>query len=328
MKRWPILALLALAPGCTRSTSDANANEPLPVVDLPPEPPSVIPSEPAPAPKPIPAPALAVAAPTQAPAAPTADAFRWEIEAPGAAGKLSQKPGSPPGTCELSWYSERTRQVVWTSKRCLGTRDDLFFVAPDGRRVLTLHPAVEGARWQELPVAELSRVGERVSEVTAEQAFSGNTGLAPTSGKLVWLHGVGDLPGPKPALTPEGEAVAFTRIDGQMMKIDFDGHLFRVDINPAPPPEPSMPEAADAPPEPEPQPKPQPKPAPAAPKKDDPNAYMKRIIEAQNCKQFGRCKDTYSMGADSPDNQIDNSRNSSVIGHDQNQIPDPNSVGR
>ena len=326
MNRWLMLALVALALGCTRTSDEAPSAQPIEVAP-PPEAPIAIPPEAPPAPKAVTA--SAPQAPAQAPkaaAAPADDPWRWDLEAPTAAGKLSQKSGSSSGTCELKWYSERTQQVVWTSKRCLGTRDDLVFVAPDGRRVLTLHPSVAGERWQQLPVAELSRVGEHVSDVTAEQAFSGNAGLAPTSGKLVWLHGVGDLPGPAPVLTPEGDAVAFTRIDGQMMKIDFDGHLFRVDITPPPPPEPPTPVAAAQPPEPKAPPKVAP--PPNGPTDDGQSAYMKRIIDAQNCKQYGRCKDTYSMGQDSADNQIDNGRNSSVIGKDQNQIPKPKPLSR
>ena len=306
MNRLYLLALVALASACTRTAPEA-PSPPLEVVDPPAEPPIAQPAVTLP---PAPAPAVAPVAKD--------DLWAWELAQPAADGELSQKPTQPAGTCDLAWFSNRTQQQVWTSNHCLGTKEDLFFVAPDGRRVITLHPTVAGARWQEMPVVEVSNKGELAKTITAQLAFTG-TGLEPLGGKLVWLHGIGDLPGPKPALTPDGDAVAFTRIDGQMMKVDFEGRLFRVDIVHAPAPRPAV-VAAPSPAEPTREPA-KPLPVPTGAPQDDQAARMKRIVAEQNCKQYGICNNTSSMGQDSPDNLVDNSRNSSVIGHDENQIP-------
>ena len=139
-----------------------------------------------------------------------------------------------PGQCSLEILKESG--VVWKVDRCLGSVDDLYFVANNGERVWVLYPLaekgtrkLEGKQNKKVPVwantrvaAAYDRHGSRVDErdlldLVPVQALAEVRQMAQ---HLKWLEGVLGVPGKGPRLTDAGR-IDFETVDGKSHQLSF-----------------------------------------------------------------------------------------------------------
>ncbi|MBF5046068.1 hypothetical protein FGE12_26875 [Aggregicoccus sp. 17bor-14] len=141
-----------------------------------------------------------------------------------------------PGQCRLEVGSDAP-QGSWSVERCVGSADDLYFVANDGATVWVLRPLAEkpaGTEQQHVkkgkaPAWAAARVAWEVvrpGELRQELRLSG---LVPTKrlsevrqfrAHFGWLEGTLGIPGKGPRLTDAGE-VEFETVDGKTHRLKF-----------------------------------------------------------------------------------------------------------
>jgi hypothetical protein len=175
--------------------------------------------------------ALLLALPSRAQSAPEGQrASRPRVSANGLYTVRLVEPA--PGRCRLEVTAE-TGLGGWSTERCVGSVDDLFFVANDGAKVWVLRPLVEkgkrrvkgkkGPAWAQAQVAWLvERSGKvrkthwllgllpakRLSEVRQYKAH------------FAWLEGTLGIPGKGPRLTDAG-TVEFETVEGRTHRLTF-----------------------------------------------------------------------------------------------------------
>ena len=137
-----------------------------------------------------------------------------------------------PGRCRLEVTAE-TGLGGWSTERCVGSVDDLFFVANDGARVWVLRPLVEkgkrrvkGKKWPAWANAKVAWQVGRNGQVRESRWLAG---LLPAKrlnevrqfrAHFGWLEGTLGIPGKGPRLTDAG-TVEFETVEGRTHRLTF-----------------------------------------------------------------------------------------------------------
>jgi hypothetical protein len=137
-----------------------------------------------------------------------------------------------PGRCRLE-VSAETGLGGWSVERCVGSVDDLYFVANDGAKVWVLRPLVEKGKrrvkGQKGPAWAHSKVAWRVQSAGTVDKALWLTGLLPAKrlsevrqykAHFAWLEGTLGIPGKGPRLTDAG-AVEFETVEGRTHRLTF-----------------------------------------------------------------------------------------------------------
>ncbi|WP_143195770.1 hypothetical protein [Archangium sp. Cb G35] len=134
-------------------------------------------------------------------------------------------------TSTSTWSSPwDDRKTVWKWDTCIATREQLKFVSPDGKRVLVIEPMPAslqaGARWQDVEVATLYEHGVRVKGAKAGALLRAPIEVREPTLRILWLKGHGGFPGAPPRYTSDGKTVELDMVDGQALRLGFEGDGF------------------------------------------------------------------------------------------------------
>ena len=133
----------------------------------------------------------------------------WTTHATEARGTLSQQPGSSPDSCILQFLPDGASTPSWSSTHCIAERDNLRFVASNGRRVVVFHLRPPRNGWAASPLAELTASGELHTTLRSPRVALTEANVRAQGEHVVWLAGVDGIAGSAPALAADGSGVEF-----------------------------------------------------------------------------------------------------------------------
>lgn len=174
---------------------------------------------------PSPAPPMLLAAALLLAAAP-AHAVEWVAVSPDARTEVEQRADGR-GGCRLE--VRRGERRLWSSRRCLGGRDDGHFLANDGRTLLVVYsfpknPGATGAA----TAAQLFVKGKPVRTFEVGRFVKDPKPLVMARKHFYWLEGALGQPGVPPGYSRDGAAVELTTLDRRSWSIRFDGAVRKI----------------------------------------------------------------------------------------------------
>jgi hypothetical protein len=164
---------------------------------------------PKPAPKPAPVPVAET------------EKVEWRALSPDAKAEIRQF-NLEDGTCRVEGVLGSS--VVWTSKDCISTANQLHFASNDGERVVVIDPLPEfkNDNWgAALGLAGYQR-GTLVHSNSLATLVKDPSKLRKSQRYVRWVQGTNDVTGLPPAITGDGLAVHFETVDNMKYDVRFD----------------------------------------------------------------------------------------------------------
>ncbi len=114
--------------------------------------------------------------------------------------------------------------VIWSTKECLSTANQLHFASNDAERLVVIDPMPEipNGKWgAAVAVAGFQR-GMLVHSNALGKLVRDATKLRMTQRYVRWLQGTSDIAGVPPGRTEDGAAIRLETVDGARFDVRFD----------------------------------------------------------------------------------------------------------